>query len=132
MALTVAGLYGVDLHNAKEAGVYADGKWVYAEVVAGLAAVTVIVYGIPFFKSYWVFWWDWILFILWTALFGIFGKLYIPADPTPNQDGQIRMKNAVWIDLVNMILWLITAVYATSIWFSGRRGKSLHTGRADV
>jgi hypothetical protein len=42
-------------------GAYTDGKWVYAEVVAGLSAVTVLIYGIPFFKSYWAFAWDWIL-----------------------------------------------------------------------
>ena len=61
LAITVAGLYGVDLHRAREMGAYTDGKWVYAEVVAGLSAVTVLIYGIPFFKSYWAFAWDWIL-----------------------------------------------------------------------
>lgn len=61
MAITVAGLYGVDLHAAHEAGQYTDGKWVYAEVVAGLAAVTCLLYAVPFFKSYWIFWWDWVL-----------------------------------------------------------------------
>lgn len=70
--------------------------------------------------------------ILWVALFGIFGRIYIPANPTPHQDGQIRMKNAVWIDLVNMILWFITATYSTLIWLKGGRRKTLHTGRADV
>lgn len=61
LALVVAGLYGVDLHAAHSAGAYTDGKWVFAEVVAGLSAVTVLIYGIPFFKSYWAFGWDWIL-----------------------------------------------------------------------
>lgn len=61
LALTVAGLYGVDLHHADKVNGYTDGKWVYAEVVAGLSAFTVIVYGIPFIKSYWFFAWDWIL-----------------------------------------------------------------------
>jgi hypothetical protein len=71
--------------------------------------------------------------ILWTALFGIFGKIYIPAHPTPKQGGQIRMKHAVWIDLINMLLWLVTALYATAIWFRARGGnRTLHTGRAQV
>ena len=61
LAITVAGLYGVDLHAANKAGAYTDGKWVFAEIVAGLSAVTVLVYGIPFFKSYWAFGWDWVL-----------------------------------------------------------------------
>jgi hypothetical protein len=132
LALTVAGLYGVDLHHANKAHAYTDGKWVFAEVVAGLAAFTCLVYAVPFFKSYWAFGWDWILFILWTTLFGIFGKIFIPAHPTPKQSGQIRMKHAVWVDLTNMLLWFITAIYATIIFFRNRQGRTLHTGRAKV
>ena len=132
LALTVAGLYGVDLHAANKASAYADGKWVFAEVVAGLSAFTVIIYGIPFIKSYWAFGWDWVLFILWTALFGLFGRIYIPAKPTPKQDGQIRMKHAVWVDLTSMLLWLVTAVYSTLIWWRNRNTRTLHTGRGKV
>jgi hypothetical protein len=47
LALTVAGLYGVDLQAAAKAHVYADSKWVYAEVVAGISCVTALVYMIP-------------------------------------------------------------------------------------
>jgi len=70
--------------------------------------------------------------ILWTALFGTFGSIYIKSHPTPKQTGQIRMKHAVWVDLANMILWLITATYATIIWVRHRQGRTLHTGRAKV
>ncbi|PSK58634.1 hypothetical protein B9Z65_6649 [Elsinoe australis] len=132
LAITVAGLYGVDLGAARKAGVGADGKWVFAEVVAVMAAVTTLVYAIPFVKSFWFFGWDFALFILWTALFGTFGRIYIPARPTPEQGGQRRMKNAVWVDLINMLLWFVTAIYSTIIWFRHRKGKSTHTGRAVV
>ncbi|KAH9809823.1 hypothetical protein Tdes44962_MAKER06064 [Teratosphaeria destructans] len=150
-ALTVAGLYGVDLHHATQRHAYTDGKWVYAEVCAGFAAVTVLVYALPFLKSFWAFGWDWIMLcvhlqcfvgviiadvlcsILWTALFGVFGKIYIHAHPTPEQHGQIRMKHAVWIDLINMLLWFITACYSALIFFRARKdGRTLHTGRAKV
>jgi hypothetical protein len=58
LALTVAGLYGVDLQRAN----YADGKWVFAEVVAGLSAVTILIYaGLFFVRSAKFFPWDWIL-----------------------------------------------------------------------
>lgn len=51
----------------------------------------------------------------------------------PEGDGGVkRMKNAVWIDLINMLLWLVTAVYGMVMFFFFRRGKSLHTGRATV
>lgn len=42
------------------------------------------------------------------------------------------MKNAVWIDLINMLLWFITAVFAAVWFFFLRGGRSLHTGRAAV
>ncbi|KAF7193774.1 hypothetical protein HII31_04843 [Pseudocercospora fuligena] len=133
LAITVAGLYGTDLHHGSQAGVAADGKWVFAEVVAGMAAVTVLVYGVlKFIPGEFTFWWDWILFILWTALFGLFGKIYIPADPTPEQHGQQRMKSAVWVDLVNMLLWFITAVWTTIVFFRRRNNRTLHTGRSKV
>jgi len=71
--------------------------------------------------------------ILWTALFGLFGSIYIHAHPTPKQSGQIRMKHAVWIDLINMLLWLISAAYATVIYVRARGGgRTLHTGRGKV
>ncbi len=61
LAITVAGLYGVDLHHAQQAHAYTDGKWVYAEVVAVLSIVTVLVYAVPLVKSWWGFGWDWVL-----------------------------------------------------------------------
>jgi hypothetical protein len=33
MGLVVIGLYGVDLDNARKAGKYTDGKWVYAHIL---------------------------------------------------------------------------------------------------
>ena len=69
--------------------------------------------------------------ILWTAVFGVFGKLFIHLDAEGN--GNIkRNKNAVWIDLINMLLWLVTAVLGALLFFKYRGGKSLHTGRATV
>lgn len=70
--------------------------------------------------------------ILWTALFGLFGNMYIGEHPTPEQGGIGRMKNAVWVDLVNMLLWFVTAVWATVSFFRSRRSRTLHTGRATV
>lgn len=132
LAITVAGLYGVDLHAAHKAHVGADGRWVFAEVVAGLSAVSCIIYAVPLIKSYWFWAWDLALFILWTALFGIFGRIYIHDHPTPEQHGQLRMKHAVWVDLANMLLWLITFVYGLFIWLRHRKTLTTHTGRAVV
>lgn len=74
LALTVAGLYGTvsypyqlplrtsDTMQDLQKADYADGKWVYAEVVAGLSAVTCLVYaGLFFVPSEKFFAWDWVL-----------------------------------------------------------------------
>lgn len=62
LAITVAGLYGVDLDNARRAGAYTDGKWVYAEVVAGLSATTCLVYAaLVCVPSHVLFAWDWVI-----------------------------------------------------------------------
>jgi hypothetical protein len=41
-----------------------------------------------------IFVWDFILFVLWIALFGIFAAMYIHEKPEGNE-GIMRMKNAV-------------------------------------
>ena len=69
--------------------------------------------------------------ILWAAVFGIFGKMFIHEKPEGNS-GIKRMKNAVWIDLINMLLWFFTAIFAAVWFFFLRGGRSLHTGRATV
>ncbi|EWG39945.1 hypothetical protein FVEG_02560 [Fusarium verticillioides 7600] len=78
LALTTIGLYGTDLHNANKQGKYSDSKWVYAVVVGSISAVTCVLYFIPFVlrvAGFVVAVWDFILFVLWIALFGVFGKV---------------------------------------------------------
>jgi len=132
-ALTVVGLYGVDLHKANRENKYSDGKWVYAVVVGSLSAPTALAYLVPFVHRIpFLFIWDTILFILWITLFGIFGKLFIHENPEGN-GGIKRMKNAVWVDLVNALLWLFSAVGMAAYWWKARNGtRTKWTGRARV
>ena len=69
--------------------------------------------------------------ILWVAVFGVFGKMYIKEN-AEGDSGVQRMKNAVWVDLTNMLLWFISTLYAAALFFKNRNRKSLHTGRANV
>lgn len=132
LAITVCGLYGVDLHRAAQAGKYQDSKWVYAEVVGGLSAFTAILYLVPFILRFWLVWaWNLVLFILWIALFGVFGKMYIHED-AEGDSGVQRMKNAVWVDLANALLWLITFLGALGYWWRHRERHTRFTGRATV
>jgi hypothetical protein len=149
LALAVCGLYGVDLNRAHKEHKYSDGKWVrspfytllkssltraqvFAEVVASLSAVTALIYIIPFAKRIpFAFVWDTILLLLWFALFGLFGSLYLKENPE-GDSGIIRMKHAIWVDLTNAFLWLISAAGMAMYWVKHREHRSMWTGRAKV
>ncbi|KAF4637238.1 hypothetical protein G7Y89_g854 [Cudoniella acicularis] len=122
LALTVCGLYGTDLNAADKQHKYSDGKWVYAVVTGSLSAFTAVFYMIPFASRIpLIFIWDSILFILWIALFGLFGNMYIHTDAQGDKGIQ-RMKNAVWVDLVCTLLWLGSAV-GMAVYWARHRGQ---------
>jgi hypothetical protein len=103
----------------------------FATAIGVLSAVTAIVYAVLLlvFSSFRVVFlvvWDVVLFILWVAVFGLFGKLYIH-EKRGMDGGTQRMKNAVWIDLINMLLWFVSPIFG----FVGGN-RSLHTGRATL
>ncbi|KAL6361207.1 hypothetical protein LRP88_04670 [Fusarium phalaenopsidis] len=134
LALTTCGLYGTDLHHANQQHKYSDSKWIYAVVVGSISAVTCVVYFVPFIlriAGVVVAIWDFILFILWIALFGVFGKMYINEDAEGDSDVQ-RMKNAVWVDLTSALLWFIATLAALGYWWKHRDTRSRFTGRAHV
>lgn len=60
-AVAVLGLYGTELSDARRNHTGDYSKWVYAEVVGVLSAVTCLVYVLPKVKSWWAFAWDLIL-----------------------------------------------------------------------
>lgn len=57
--------------------------------------------------------------------------MYIRENAEGNGDIQ-RMKNAVWVDLANVILWLIGSVAALTYWLRHRERRTRFTGRAKV
>lgn len=58
--MIVAIIYGVDLQRRSQTPDQNVEKWVFAEVVAGMSAVTTVMYGIPDENLYY-FLWDWLL-----------------------------------------------------------------------
>ncbi|KAK4125157.1 hypothetical protein N657DRAFT_643986 [Parathielavia appendiculata] len=132
LAVTVCALYGIDLDRARKGNVHADGRWVYAEVVGGLSALTSILYCIPSILRFALVWaWNLVLFILWIALFGVFGKMYINEDAKGNGDIQ-RMRNAVWVVLTSALLWLVGVLAHFIYWWGHRERRSRFTSRARV
>lgn len=72
--------------------------------------------------------------MLWLVVFGIFGKIYIRRGLAQKESYQgtdtLRMKRAVWVDLANLLLWLVTMVGGVVRFCLYKRERSLHTGRA--
>ena len=98
---------------------------VFAIVVGSLSAFTSLLYFIPFILRFAVVWiWNTILFVLWIAAFGTFGAMYLnraeDAEAYPGTSNKV-MKIAVYIDLVNAILWLGTAGYGCFRTFLGKK-----------
>lgn len=58
LALAVAGLYGIYLDSLRQSHLPIAKQWLYAEVVAGLSAVTVLIYSVPGIKAYRFVVWD--------------------------------------------------------------------------
>jgi len=132
LAITVCGLYGVDLSRARAEGKYADSRWVFAVVVAGLSAVTAVAYLHPRVpRSLYLSAWNLLLFIFWVIVFGIFGRMYIHEDAEGNADIE-RMRSAVWVDLANMLFWLVATLAFFFYWLRHRRTRSMFTSRARV
>jgi len=61
LALAVAGLYGIHLDTNRQAHLPIPPQWLYAEVVAGLSALTCLIYMVPGIKAHRFFAWDMLL-----------------------------------------------------------------------
>ncbi|KAI0875247.1 hypothetical protein GGS24DRAFT_455973 [Hypoxylon argillaceum] len=132
LAVVVIGLYGDDVARSEHKGNDIDGRWIYAVVVGSLSAVTAIVFLIPAISRFIaVPIWSFAIFVLWVAVFGVFGRLSWSANPDDNIDLQ-RIRIAVWLDLVNVILWLLgTVMLGVEYWTSHPRSTRF-TGRAKL
>ncbi|KAM5355248.1 hypothetical protein ACJ41O_001894 [Fusarium nematophilum] len=127
-AIVAAALYGLDLQQATRDGIKPDSSWIYAEFAAGTSMIVCIVH--LFFtteKRRWVVL-DAIVFIFWVAQFGVFASAYLDSgNPVENEGfrpSRNRMRAAVWIDMINMLLWLSTTVQGV-LRCCGRRKKKV-------
>lgn len=112
-AVIVAALYGIDLSQSTSTNTHANSAWVFAEVVATLSIITCGIHCLVAVKR--VAWcaWDWVLFILWVAQFGVFGAIYLGGKDLVNgqyTQSVTRMKVTDLIDGLNMMLWFTSAV----------------------
>lgn len=82
--------------------------------------------------------WEFVVTVLWLTLFGIFGKMYIGVHPSDSSSSSSssktdmtsalgdaskinRMRHAVWIDIINLVFWVMTASWVLVRWLKSRR-----------
>ena len=70
--------------------------------------------------------------ILWIAVFGVFAQIYMNWDPKHAYEGTdtSQMKVAMWMDLINVILWFGTMTTGLLGCLGGRKDRTLQTGHA--
>ncbi|KAI1823465.1 hypothetical protein F4861DRAFT_322266 [Xylaria intraflava] len=137
-ALTVVGLYGSRVHSDHKAGRPQAVQWVFAVIVSSLASATAVLFAIPqpFVRTARLFAWDFVLAVLWIAVFGIFAVifLHIPHDDAHTWYENTRvstMRHAVWVDLVNAVFWLATGGYGCFRTFVSRKVDEKVGGKLD-
>ncbi|CAI7605541.1 unnamed protein product [Penicillium glandicola] len=151
--LTVIGLYGKDVHYDHTSKDTWNSKWVYALVTAFLATMTAAVHLIlPFLMRKAngprpalllpQFLWEFVVTVLWLTLFGIFGKMYIGVHASSSSSSSKRdttstlgdaskinrMRHAVWIDIINLAFWIMTASWVLLRWVKSRRSAASEVG----
>lgn len=136
LGLVIVGLYGHRVQKQSDAAkesddVHVSPEWVFGLIVAGLSSITAVAFAIaaPFgavsnrCKTARLFSWDLTLFLLWIVVFGIFAAIFLHRDNDDSYKGASTLteKSAVWVDLVNAILWLVSGTYGFVKTFSKHR-----------
>ncbi|KAK6066459.1 hypothetical protein SCUP515_10645 [Seiridium cupressi] len=124
-ALIVVGLYGHRVDQDRKAGNTQSAAWMYATVVASMSCITCVIYSIPFAPVHRLWVVDSVLSVLWLAVFGVFANIFLKLEGGTEFEGtSVRiMKVAVWLDLVNCLLWLATCAYGVFRTFLGKKAK---------
>lgn len=97
--------------------------FIYSQVVFGLTLAMLIGDAVTERSYKLVFIIESVICILWLALFGtcymVLLDSSIPLEPHYSNVDMRRMKSAMWLDLINFILWLSSAAFSTALCCSG-------------
>lgn len=128
LGLTIIGLYASDLKLIHGS----DVRYIYAVVVGTISTLSALIMCIPAIKSFLFFAWDFLVFILNVALFGAMGRYFINPSTVERQHDD-KMRHAVWVVCIAMVLWFSTAVAGGIQFWIARRGlgKQKHIGQQD-
>lgn len=136
LGIVIVGIYGERVHKGREDASDASAAWVFGLIVSVAACITALIFAVvaPFgtvsrrFKTHRLFGWDLTLFVLWITAFGVFAQIFLHRD---DDDGSYKgsstdvEKGAMWLDLANSLLWLISGVYGSVKVFVGGKVDSV-------
>lgn len=136
ISVILLGIYGSDLSHFPSPSIPASpGRtdWIFALVVNLLSAITCILHCFLTIKRMgWIFW-DLVLCVLYAALAGTFGTIYLGAVGSDNRDATqsiTAMKAGVAFALIGMALWLLTWIQGIT-WCCSARRITRRTDQAD-
>ncbi|KAI8720411.1 hypothetical protein NCS52_00486400 [Fusarium sp. LHS14.1] len=124
-AVVSAALYGTDLANWSAANTHANPSWIYAEVVAVLAALSSIAQWWLALPRPGAVVWDCVISLLWLVTVAVFAQNISNSTNMEQKFSTKRIKAAVVIDSVNLALWLASVVEAC--WCCGRKKQKQPT-----
>ncbi|KAL1595008.1 hypothetical protein SLS60_009692 [Paraconiothyrium brasiliense] len=118
--------------------------FIYSQVVFALTMITLVIDALTLRSYRLTFIVESTICVLWLALFGVFYDIYFSGKASGmDYDGMDleRVKRAVWLNLINFLLWLASAVFSAVMCCSGikgaikgrlqrRRAKKLRNGKA--
>jgi hypothetical protein len=124
-ALIIVGMYGHRVDEDRQESHLQSAAWMYGTVVAGASAITAVVYCIPFVPVYRLWVVDAVLSVGWLVVFGVFAGIFLHRESGTDYEGtSVRlMKVAVWIDLVNVLLWMATTGWGVFRTFLSKKAK---------
>ncbi len=141
LAIVAIGFYGNRVQADGESDHGYSPEWLFAVIVASLSALTAVAFTatasagvIPFvgsklklLRTYRAFAWDLSLFVAWVVVFGIFAGIFLKRDSGETYKGASTgaMKTAVWVDLVNALLWVFSGVYGGFKTFLGGKADEM-------
>jgi hypothetical protein len=134
LGIVLCGIYGYRVSRTPEGTSAAE--FVYAVFVAGASSVVAVLFAAggtlsalsKRCKTYRLFAVDLVLFLLWLVAFGLFAAIFLHRgsdEPPYKESSTTLMKGAVWLDLVNTILWLVSGLYGAIKQFMGEKVDKL-------
>jgi hypothetical protein len=121
-ALAAGISYAVELSRGNTSSGY-----IYAQVVFGMTLIMLIIDATTLRSYRLSFIAESVLCVLWLALFGTFYTMFFVSggieDPDNMKADKYRMKAAVWMDLINFVLWMASVLFSTAMCCSGTKAS---------